>query len=149
MASQRAPIFNGNNFDFWKIRMKTIFRSHELSNILENRYAGDCKGSLGYLASKNLLVINKMNDDDSLFVYLAKQFNLINQRRSYGDDLSNQRIVQKLLISLPKTHDGVASVSFNVSKCFAFSSAAIFLCFLTFSVTIHSACFINAFTRRK
>ncbi|CAN6686895.1 unnamed protein product [Malus baccata var. baccata] len=31
----RAPIFNGENFDFWQIRMKTIFRSHELWNIVE------------------------------------------------------------------------------------------------------------------
>lgn len=46
---------------------------------------------------------------------------------NYGDDLSNQRMVQKLLISLPKTYDGITSISLNVSKCFAFSSAAIFL----------------------
>ncbi|KAM2001221.1 hypothetical protein EV1_008214 [Malus domestica] len=32
----RAPVFNGENFDFWQIRMKTIFRSHELWNIVEN-----------------------------------------------------------------------------------------------------------------
>ncbi|CAN6680165.1 unnamed protein product [Malus baccata var. baccata] len=31
----RAPIFNGENFNFWQIRMKTIFRSHELWNIVE------------------------------------------------------------------------------------------------------------------
>ncbi|CAN6712862.1 unnamed protein product [Malus baccata var. baccata] len=35
-ADLRAPVFNGENFDFWQIRMKTIFRSHELWDIVEN-----------------------------------------------------------------------------------------------------------------
>ncbi|XP_070668901.1 uncharacterized protein [Malus domestica] len=34
----RAPIFNGENFDFWLIKMKTIFRSHELWDLVENGY---------------------------------------------------------------------------------------------------------------
>ena len=34
----RAPIFNGENFDFWQIKMKTIFRSHELWDVVENGY---------------------------------------------------------------------------------------------------------------
>ncbi|CAL2276374.1 unnamed protein product [Prunus armeniaca] len=33
--------------------------------------------------------------------------------RSYGEDLSNQRIVQKLLISLPKSYDSIAVVIEN------------------------------------
>ncbi|CAL8084875.1 unnamed protein product [Prunus armeniaca] len=34
----RAPIFNGENFDFWQIKMKTIFRSNDLWDIVENGY---------------------------------------------------------------------------------------------------------------
>ncbi|CAL2280264.1 unnamed protein product [Prunus armeniaca] len=34
----RAPIFNGENFDFWQIKMKTIFCSHELWDLVENGY---------------------------------------------------------------------------------------------------------------
>ncbi|KAM1709691.1 hypothetical protein ACFXTN_000166 [Malus domestica] len=54
-----------------------------------------------------------MNDNDSLSVYIAKLFDLINQLKSYGEDLSNQRIVQKLLISLPKSYDSIASMIEN------------------------------------
>ena len=31
----RAPIFNGENYEFWSIRMKTIFKSHELWEFVE------------------------------------------------------------------------------------------------------------------
>ncbi|KAM2227938.1 hypothetical protein ACFXTI_014696 [Malus domestica] len=37
-ADLRAPIFNGENFDFWHIKMKTIFRSHNLWDMVENGY---------------------------------------------------------------------------------------------------------------
>lgn len=40
---------------------------------------------------------------------LVKLFDLINQMMSNGEELSNQRIVQKLLISLPKSNDSIAS----------------------------------------
>ncbi|KAM1411654.1 hypothetical protein ACFX14_024165 [Malus domestica] len=34
----RAPVFNGENFDFWKIKMKTIFHSHELWDLVKKGY---------------------------------------------------------------------------------------------------------------
>ena len=34
----RAPVFNGENFDFWQIKMKTIFRSHKLWNLVVKGY---------------------------------------------------------------------------------------------------------------
>ncbi|XP_070668865.1 uncharacterized protein [Malus domestica] len=54
-----------------------------------------------------------MSEGESLAAYLARLFDLINQMMSYGEHLSNQRIVQKLLISLPKTNDNIASVIKN------------------------------------
>ncbi|KAI5343078.1 hypothetical protein L3X38_010954 [Prunus dulcis] len=30
----RAPVFNGENYDFWSIQMKTIFKSHGLWNLV-------------------------------------------------------------------------------------------------------------------
>ncbi|XP_020417837.1 uncharacterized protein LOC109948602 [Prunus persica] len=32
----RAPIFNGDNYEFWKIRMRTIFKSHGIWDLVEN-----------------------------------------------------------------------------------------------------------------
>ena len=51
-----------------------------------------------------------MKDSETLYVYLSRMFDIINQMKSYGEELSRERIVQKLLISLPKTYDAICSV---------------------------------------
>lgn len=51
-----------------------------------------------------------MDEDESLSVYLIRLFDLIYQMKSYGEELNNQRIVQKLLISIPKCYDSIAYV---------------------------------------
>ncbi|XP_016649641.1 PREDICTED: uncharacterized protein LOC107881088 [Prunus mume] len=51
-----------------------------------------------------------MRDDESLSVYLTKLFDIINQMWSYGEELSRQRVVQKLLISLPSAYDSICYV---------------------------------------
>ncbi|KAI5328020.1 hypothetical protein L3X38_027416 [Prunus dulcis] len=171
----RAPIFNGENFDFWQIKMKTIFRSHELWDLVENGYKTPTKlaeelteverklmrenlvkdaRALGiiqgpvselmfpriatqesakvawdimkqeFVGDKQVRSVKlqglrrdfeyiRMSDNESLSGYIAKLFDLINQMKSYGEDLSNQRIVQKLLISLPKSYDSIAAVIEN------------------------------------
>ncbi|CAL9009259.1 unnamed protein product [Prunus brigantina] len=179
----RAPIFNGENYEFWSIRMKTIFKSHGLWELVEKGVEiSDSKGATGSHEKKkdkedlsdavkitftealmkdakalgliqgaiyeeifpriaheetskgawNLLMrefhgdkqvtgvklqslrrdfeYTRMRDDESLSAYLAKLFDLINQMRSYGEDLSKGRVVQKLLISLPAMYDPICSV---------------------------------------
>ncbi|XP_050154691.1 uncharacterized protein LOC126628870 [Malus sylvestris] len=34
----RAPIFNGDNYEFWKIRMRTIFKSHGIWDLVEKGF---------------------------------------------------------------------------------------------------------------
>ena len=34
----RAPIFNGENHEFWSIKMKTIFKSYGLWNLVEKGF---------------------------------------------------------------------------------------------------------------
>ncbi|XP_070668826.1 uncharacterized protein [Malus domestica] len=131
----RAPVFNGKNFDFWLIKMKTIFRSHELWDLVENGYETLVKKNEELTETEKKLMrenvvkdaralgiiqglrrdfeYTHMNDNDFLSLYIAKLFDLINQMKSYGEDLSNQRIVQKLLISLPKSYGSIAVVIEN------------------------------------
>ncbi|CAL8152752.1 unnamed protein product [Prunus armeniaca] len=41
----QAPIFNGENYEFWSIRMKTIFKSHGLWELVEKGIeSSDSKG---------------------------------------------------------------------------------------------------------
>ncbi|XP_028952707.1 uncharacterized protein [Malus domestica] len=42
----------------------------------------------------------RMRKDEMLSTYLTRMFNLINQMKVYDEELSNKRIVEKLLISL-------------------------------------------------
>ncbi|CAL2259466.1 unnamed protein product [Prunus armeniaca] len=51
-----------------------------------------------------------MKDSESLSVYLARLFDIMNQMKSYGEDLSRERVVQKWLISLPRSYDPICSM---------------------------------------
>ncbi|KAI5344111.1 hypothetical protein L3X38_011988 [Prunus dulcis] len=177
----RAPIFNGENYDFWSIRMKTIFKSHGLWDfvikgldgmdlkksdesddqkkvteessgkgmvaevlmkdakalgliqgavseeifprisheetskgawsILQQEFHGDKQvRSVKLQGLRREFEYTRMKDDESLTAYVTKLFDLINQMRSYGEELPRERIVQKLLISLPSTYDSICSV---------------------------------------
>ncbi|XP_021800331.1 uncharacterized protein LOC110744651 [Prunus avium] len=169
----RAPIFNGSNYDFWRIKMCTIFKSHKLWDMVEKGYdqpvkkegedltaaqklaleeniAKDAK-ALGLIqgavsddifprialkeSAKEAWVIlqqefrgnkkvrsvklqdlrrefeyTRIHDDESLSGYVNKLLELVNQMKAYGEELTEQRIVQKLLISLSKEYDSIAEV---------------------------------------
>ncbi|XP_034225502.1 uncharacterized protein LOC117635264 [Prunus dulcis] len=178
-AELRTPVFNGENYDFWSIRMKTIVKSHGLWDLVENDFdASDPKkgkekeeGSkvaevekstmaeilmkdaraLGLIQSavsdqifprivneetskgawdilkqefrgdkqvrsvklqglRREFEYTRMKDSEPLSVYIAKLFDLINQMKSYGEELPRERVVQKLLIILSKSYDSICSV---------------------------------------
>ncbi|CAN6721449.1 unnamed protein product [Malus baccata var. baccata] len=140
-ADLQAPVFNGDNFDFWQIRMKTIFQSHELWDVVEKsklvreNIVKDAK-ALGIIqgavsdrifpriaiqetahAAWNVLKQEFVGDKQVRAVKLQglcfRLFDLLSQMRSYGKDISNQRVVQKLLISLPRSYDSITSVIEN------------------------------------
>ncbi|KAM1839849.1 hypothetical protein ACFX14_014633 [Malus domestica] len=70
-ADLRAPIFNGENFDFWQIKMKTIFRSHDLWDMVETGHNPSAKKVEEELTAVELkhLKENMIND--------AKAFGII------------------------------------------------------------------------
>ncbi|KAB2620418.1 hypothetical protein D8674_039361 [Pyrus ussuriensis x Pyrus communis] len=83
-------------------------------DILKQEFVGDKQvRSVKLQGLRREFEYTRMNDSESLSVYIAKLFDLINQMKSYGEDLSNQRVVQKLLISLPKSYDSIAAVIEN------------------------------------
>ncbi|CAN6690841.1 unnamed protein product [Malus baccata var. baccata] len=118
--------------------MKTIFRSYELWNIVEMGFRPPAKAE-GEIAEAEMKLHreNLVKDaralgiiqgamSDQIFPRIAtletakaawdilkQEFVGDKQMKSYGEDLSNQRIVQKLLISLPKSYDSIASVIEN------------------------------------
>ncbi|CAN6713113.1 unnamed protein product [Malus baccata var. baccata] len=110
----KAPVFNGENFDFWQIKMKTIFRSHELWDLVENEYETPAKKEEELTeAEKKLMRENMVKDARALGIIQGAVSDQIFPRITTQDNLSNQRIVQKLLISLPKSYDSIAAVIEN------------------------------------
>ncbi|KAM2363376.1 hypothetical protein ACFX1X_002443 [Malus domestica] len=183
MSSElRTPIFNGENYEFWNIRMRTILRSHGLWDLVETGFTIPESSTVVEIAdekkekdaatqmSTNVAEIimkdakalgliqgavsdqifprisneetskgawdilqqefrgdkqvrnvklqglrrefeyTRMRDDESLSAYLTKLFDIMNQMRSYGEELSRERVVQKLLISLPRSYDSICAV---------------------------------------
>ncbi|KAI5349042.1 hypothetical protein L3X38_001929 [Prunus dulcis] len=174
MSELCAPIFNGSNYDFWRIKMCTIFKSHKLWDLVENGYEQSVKKEEGEdLTAAQRLVLEenvakdakalgliqnavsddifprialkesakeaweilqqefrgdkkvrsvklqalrrefeytRMHDDESLSGYVTKLLELVNQMKAYGEELTEQRIVQKLLISLSREYDSIAEV---------------------------------------
>ncbi|KAI5353802.1 hypothetical protein L3X38_006696 [Prunus dulcis] len=80
-------------------------------SILQQEFHGDKQvRSVKLQGLRREFEYTRMKDDESLTVYVTKLFDLINQMRSYGEELPRERIVQKLLISLPSTYDSICSV---------------------------------------
>ncbi|XP_070681678.1 uncharacterized protein [Malus domestica] len=164
----KAPVFDGENYDYWRIRMTTIFKSYDLwemvqngyelpemevdaleedltekqiSTLKENRmndakalgiiqgaisdvifprianeetakaawdtlqqeYIGDVKVRKVKLQSlRRDFEYTCMKEDEPLKDYFSRLFDVVTQMKTYGEELPNERIVQKLLISLTK-----------------------------------------------
>ncbi|VVA28001.1 PREDICTED: DUF4219 domain-containing /UBN2, partial [Prunus dulcis] len=58
----------------------------------------------------------RMHDSESLSTYLTRLNDLINQMKTYGEVLSNERLVQKVLISLSKVYDPICLVIENTKS---------------------------------
>ena len=37
-SALKAPVFDGENYDFWRIRMTTIFKSYDIWDMVQYRY---------------------------------------------------------------------------------------------------------------
>nr|XP_028964703.1 uncharacterized protein LOC114827175 [Malus domestica] len=152
----RTPIFSGENYDFWRTKLRTIFVSHDLWSLIEDGYVvplstvaltkaqtkelkenikRDAK-ALGviqnaisdenfprisndtsaksawdvlekvYRGSTKVRAVKlqslrrdfeyiRMKDDELLDDYLSRLSEIINKMKSYGEILSDERIVQK------------------------------------------------------
>ncbi|XP_068336691.1 uncharacterized protein [Pyrus communis] len=116
-SEMRTPIFADENYEFWRIKMVTIFKSHGLWNLVEKMVTTlDSKkkkveGSSEEKDDEKIVVVymqdakaldlrrefeyTRMRNDESLSGYLTRLNELINQMKTFGEVLSNERLVQK------------------------------------------------------
>ncbi|CAL8138411.1 unnamed protein product [Prunus armeniaca] len=146
----RTPIFNGENYEFWSIRMKTILKSHGLWDLVENGLnVSDLKKEKGIEETKvtekeekeiegtkatekstmagilmkdacaleliqsavsDQLFPRIVNEETSKGAWDILKLEFRGDKQSYGEELFRERIVQKLLFSLPKSYDSICSV---------------------------------------
>ena len=52
----------------------------------------------------------KMKENETLNEFSSKFMELVNQMKSYGEEISDKRIVEKLLINLPDKYDTIVVV---------------------------------------
>ncbi|KAM2543132.1 hypothetical protein TB2_022486 [Malus domestica] len=111
----RAPIFNDNNFDYWQIKMKTIFRPtwnrvEKGLNTLVKREK-ECSAMESKLLQENLvkdaraLGIIQGAVSDQIFPRIATQ-----ETAKAAWDILKQEFVGDKQVSLPKSYDSIASV---------------------------------------
>ncbi|CAN6706781.1 unnamed protein product [Malus baccata var. baccata] len=147
-AEVRTPIFSGENYEFWKIKMVTIFKSHGLWNMVEkgisvsdskkkkkaktdeDTYADaddDEKMAAIFMKDAKALGIIQNAVSDQIFPRIANTdsakmaWDLLYGEyhggdQMFGETLSNERLVQKVLISLTKIYDLICLVIEN-TKC--------------------------------
>ncbi|KAI5318138.1 hypothetical protein L3X38_037846 [Prunus dulcis] len=179
-SEARIPMFSGENYEFWRIKMVTIFKSYGLWGLVEKGVLipdsqtkkesedgseeeidektaailmKDAK-ALGIIQNAvsdqifprianadsakmawNLLYseyhggehvrsvklqnlrrefeYTRMRDSETLSEYLTRLTELINQMKTFGEVLSKERQVQKVLISLSKKYDPICIVIEN------------------------------------
>ncbi|CAL8993818.1 unnamed protein product, partial [Prunus brigantina] len=88
-----------------------LIQNAEAWDILQQEFRGDKKvRSVKLQALRREFEYTRMHDDESLSEYVTKLLELVNQMMTYGEELTEQRIVQKLLISLSKEYDSIAEV---------------------------------------
>ncbi|KAB2603895.1 hypothetical protein D8674_041435 [Pyrus ussuriensis x Pyrus communis] len=125
----RAPIFTGVNYELWCIRMKTIFKSHNLwsftdeKQVLISRDAKALGLIQGAMSDKIFPRITNQETVKNAWDVLKQEFKailfgLVNKMKMFGETLPNKRLAEKMLISLTPTYDNIVSV-------IAFSSLSI------------------------
>ncbi|KAK2969370.1 hypothetical protein RJ640_000642 [Escallonia rubra] len=92
-------------------RIMRVESAKEAWETLRNEFQGDDKVRAIKLQSLRKDLENmKMKEDESLKDYSSRFLELINQMKTHGEDISDRRIVEKTLISLPEKFDPIIAV---------------------------------------
>ncbi|XP_017187709.1 uncharacterized protein [Malus domestica] len=96
----------------------TIFpriANEEIANgaweVLQQEHIGDTKVRKVKLQSlRRDFEYIRMRENELLKDYFTRLFDVVNKMKTHGEELPNEKVVQKLLISLTKPYDSIASV---------------------------------------
>nr|CAH66391.1 OSIGBa0134J07.9 [Oryza sativa] len=170
MAQSMVPVFAGENYDIWSIKMRTLLLSQGLWDIVDNGYQEYSAGETLTAEQKKSLAEDRMSDAKALFLiqqgvaeslfpriigakkskeawdklkeefqgsqkvlavklqtlrrqfqnllmkesekvkdYFSRVIEIVNQMRLYGEDINDQKVVEKILISLPEKYEYIVA----------------------------------------
>ncbi|XP_074328383.1 uncharacterized protein LOC141666292 [Apium graveolens] len=83
----------------------------EAWDILQGEYLGDAKVRTIKLQTLRRELENiKMKENETLNDFSTRFFELINQMKSFGEDITDKRQVEKILVCLPEKFNNIVSV---------------------------------------
>eukprot|EP00253_Pinus_taeda_P019940 PITA_19940 len=124
-ASIRPPIFDGNNFVYWKVRITTYLQSlgREVWDILETRYTfpsatpTDTAGKKQY--ETNAKPVNNLlgslshsefvKNDESVANYFLRIDEIVNRMKKLGEEIKEVTLFEKVLRSLSSKFESKVS----------------------------------------
>ena len=86
-------------------------KAKEAWDILQQEFQGDKRTrSVKLQALRRELENMKMKENETLNELSSKLMELVNQIKSYGEEINDKRIIEKLLINLPDKFDPIVAV---------------------------------------
>ncbi|XP_038904510.1 uncharacterized protein LOC120090887 [Benincasa hispida] len=113
LSSLAPPVFDGEIYQAWAIRMQAYMEGYDywdsvkkIWEFLKSEYEGDER-------IKGMKVLNlvqefermQMKDSEPIKEYLDKLIGISNKARALGTNLSENRLVQKILVSIPERYE--------------------------------------------
>ncbi|XP_048229567.1 uncharacterized protein LOC125370034 [Ricinus communis] len=138
-SAPAAPTFNGSLYHLWSMKMKTYLKSQGLWKVVEtdedppalrpNPIVAQLRDHEEQLLRKDkaltcihsslanhvftsimdLETPKAMKDDELVKDYSSRMMDLVNQIRLYGEALPDQRVVEKIMVSVPRKFEAKIS----------------------------------------
>ncbi|XP_031282486.1 uncharacterized protein LOC116141082 [Pistacia vera] len=133
LAPLSPPIFNGDQYHVWAVKMKTYLRGHGLwqdveeekqvpqlrpnPTLIQMRIHEEEEEFGGSSQTRNMQVLNLRREFEALKIqeaefvkeYVDKLMVVVNKIKLLGEELTNKRIVEKVLVSLPERFEAKIS----------------------------------------
>ncbi|XP_060669382.1 uncharacterized protein LOC132800216 [Ziziphus jujuba] len=88
-STASPPMFDGNNYPVWAIKMRSYLQAYDLWELVEVDY--------------------EMLEHETVKEFSNKLMKIVNQIRLHGEFLPDQRIVEKILICFPEKYEAKIS----------------------------------------
>ncbi|GJZ80946.1 hypothetical protein Tco_0645940 [Tanacetum coccineum] len=120
LSQALIPIFKGEKYCLWSLKMSNLFKSQELWELVKNGFPDPkpAEPDQALRDNRNRKVITvklqtlhrefeilKMKDEESVQDYLSRVSTIMNQMKSYGENVTDEVIVSKVLRSLSSNFD--------------------------------------------